>query len=381
MNLDLAPRERPLVGTARSCAQSVLAARAATRDRDESFPAQEMLALARLGLCGVAVQPVWGGAGAGPVVLAHVIREIARADAAVAVTLAVTNMVAEILQRFGSPGVRDRWLPRLCGGQAVAGAFALSEPGAGSDAAAIQTRAQPVAGGYLLNGSKAWTTSGDRAGVLIVVARQLASGEATTPPSRPRLSAFVVEHGTRGLSPGRHERKMGQRGSSTVALTLEDVFVPTAQRLGAEGEGLAIALAALDGGRINVGALAVGVGQATLAAAQPLLTDVAALSADEAALEAAWLLVARAAWRKHTGQPVTRAAAQAKLFATESAVTACDRAVAAVGAAGLRRETGLERGFRDARVTTIYEGTSQIQRVVIARRWLEERQRGLTLDL
>ena len=371
--------EAQIARTAREIAVRQIAPGAAARDRDESFPEEELQALADAGLLGIGVPEEYGGAGAGALSLALAVAEVARADAGVAVTMSVTNMVGEILARYGGPELRHRLLPRLCSGAAVAGAFALSEPQSGSDAAAMATTARRTEGGYLLRGSKQWITSGDRAGVLVVMAR-MADADAK------KISAFVLEPPVEGLTAGRHERKMGQRGSSTVPLVLEDVFVPAASLLGEEGEGFKVAMTALDGGRIGVGAQAIGIARAALDVAiaharerhqfdRPLATFQAIqhMVADAATnLEAAWLLVLQAAWAKEKGLPFTRLAAQAKLLASERAVEVCDRAVQILGGYGYTREFPVERYLRDVRVTTIYEGTSQIQRIVIAKHLLRD---------
>jgi alkylation response protein AidB-like acyl-CoA dehydrogenase len=343
-----------------------------------------MRALGALGMIGLTVPEADGGAGAGALALALVVREIARADASVAVTFSVTTMVADLLARFGSEPARRAHLPRLCSGEAVAGAFALSEPGAGSDPSAMRTAVERGrGGGYVITGGKLWTTSGDRAGSIVVVARHGASlggGRA--------FSAFVLPGDAPGLTASRPEHKMGQHGSSTVALTLDQVAVPEDARLGGEGDGLRVAFSALAGGRIGVAAMAVGIAGAALDAAvayagqrQQFGRPLAAFQgvsfglADAAtALEAAWLLTAAAAERKQRGLPCVRQASQAKLFATERAVEICDRAIQVHGGYGYTREFPVERHFRDARVTTIYEGTSQIQRLVIARELLREAQ-------
>jgi alkylation response protein AidB-like acyl-CoA dehydrogenase len=381
VNFEPSWAQAAVAGTAREVAARVIAPTAAARDRAESFPAPEMQALADAGLLGVCVPEVYGGADAGPVALALAVAEIARADASVAVTMSVTNMVGEILARFGNDELRGRLLPRLCSGQAVAGAFALSEPQSGSDAGAMATSFRRVDGGYTLRGTKQWITSGDRAGVLVVMARDAAAERGDR-----RISAFVLEPPVAGLTAGRHERKMGQRGSSTVPLVLDDVFVASGALLGAEGDGFKVAMTALDGGRIGVGAQAIGTARAALDVAvahtrerrqfdQPLagFQAIQHMVADAATvIEAAWLLVLQAAWAKERGLAFTRLAAEAKLFATERAVEVCDRAVQMLGGYGYTREFPVERYLRDVRVTTIYEGTSQIQRLVIARHLLRE---------
>ena len=381
--MDFEPDEeqRLIAETARAFAERELAPRATARDRTSEFPEREMRALGALGLLGVTVPAAYGGAEAGPIALALALREIARGDAAVAVTMSVTNMVGETLARFGTEAARQRHLPRLCAGDAVAGAFALSEAQAGSDPSAMTTTAERDGrGGYRLNGSKLWTTSGDRAGVLLVAARNGAS------LGRAGFSTFVVEQGTPGLTPGRHEDKMGLRGSTTVALTLDDVAVPAEALVGGEGEGMKVALTALGGGRIGIAAQALGIARAAFEVARAHVRErrqfnrplgdfqaVRFALADAAvALDAGWLLTLDAAWRKQHGLPFTRQAAQAKLFATERANEICDRALQALGGYGYTREFPVERHFRDIRVTTIYEGTSQIQKLVIAREWLRE---------
>ena len=386
--MDFEPDEeqRLIAETARAFAERELAPRAAARDRSDEFPEREMRALGALGLLGVTVPATYGGAEAGPVALALALREIARGDASVAVTMSVTNMVAETLARFGTEEARRRYLPPLCAGDAVAGAFALSEPQAGSDPAAMTTTAERApGGGYRLRGAKQWTTSGDRAGVLLLAARNGASF------GKPGFSTFVVPQGTPGLIPGRHEDKMGLRGSTTVALTLDDVAVPPEGLVGGEGEGLKVALTALGGGRIGIAAQALGIARAALEVARAHvlqrrqfnrpLGDFQAVRfaiADAAvALDAGWLLTVAAAWRKQQGLPFTRQAAQAKLFATERANEICDSCVQVLGGYGYTREFPVERHFRDIRVTTIYEGTSQIQRIVIARELLREARQGL----
>jgi alkylation response protein AidB-like acyl-CoA dehydrogenase len=388
LGVDFEPDEEQglIAETARAFAERELAPRATARDRSGEFPEREMRALGALGLLGVTVPAVYGGVEAGPIALALALREIARGDAAVAVTMSVTNMVAETLARFGTEEARRRYLPALCAGDAIAGAFALSEPQAGSDPSAMTTTAERAAGGgYRIRGAKLWTTSGDRAGVLLVAARNGAS------LSKPGYSTFVLAQGTPGLVAGRHEDKMGMRGSSTVALTLDDVAVPAEALVGAEGDGLKVALTALGGGRIGIAAQALGIARAALEVARSHVRErrqfnrplgdfqaVRFAIADAAvSLDAGWLLVLAAAWRKQKGLPFTRQAAQAKLFATERANQICDQAVQALGGYGYTRDFPVERHFRDVRVTTIYEGTSQIQRLVIAREWLREARAGL----
>ena len=371
--------------TARAFARDVLAPRAAARDRDHTFPADELVQLGALGLIGMTVPPSDGGAGVDALAQAYAIAELAQADASVAVTLAVTNMVADLLHHHGTKACRERYLPDLCAGRLGAAAFALSETGAGSDPSGLLTRYEQSPEGYVLNGTKQWITSGDCAGVTIVMARHPSAAEG-----RPRFSAFAVAAGTPGLTAGARENKLGQRGSSTVSLVLEDVRVPHHALLGDEGAGFKLAMNALDGGRINVGAMSVGVARAALSAALAYAKDrqqfgqrladfqgVAFMLADAAIkVDAAWLMVARAAWLKDQGRPATAAAAQAKLFASESAQQVCDSALQIHGGYGYTREFPVERFVRDARVMTIYEGTSQIQKLVVARAAIKEQGHG-----
>jgi alkylation response protein AidB-like acyl-CoA dehydrogenase len=353
----------------------LLAPRAATRDREGTFPLDEMSALAEAGLLGVNVPEELGGAGAGVVAYAVAMEEIARADASVAVTMAVTNMVAEVITRFGTEAQRRKYVPKLTSGEAVAGSFALSEPQAGSDPAGMTTTATRTGDGWVLDGAKQWITSGDRAGVMVVWAKSDRAAGAKG------ISCFLVERGTPGLHVGKHEDKMGIRGSSTVPLTFDGCRVPADALLGELGGGFKIALAALDGGRIGIGSQALGIGRAALEAARayakqrvqfgrPIADNQAIqwMLADTATeLEAARCLVRRAAWLKEAGRPFTREASMAKLYATEAAYRACDRAVQIHGGYGYTREFPVERLLRDVRVTRIYEGTSEIQRHVIAR--------------
>jgi len=257
----------------------------------------------------------------------------------------------------------------------VAGAFALSEPQAGSDPGAMQTAAKRSARGWVLHGQKQWITSGDRAGLIVVWAK-------TDPAAGTRgVTAFLVPRGAPGLSVGRHEDKMGLRGSTTVPLVFEDCELPEHALLGREGEGFKIAMMALDGGRIGIASQAVGLARAALEAAVAYakerkqfghpIADYQAIQfvlADSSAqLQAARLLALRAAWAKERHLAFSRAASIAKLYASETAIQICNRAIQIHGGYGYTREFPVERYFRDVRVSTIYEGTSEVQRIVIAR--------------
>ena len=367
--------ERAVQETARRFAREAVAPAAAENDREARFPAELVRGLGQLGLLAVNVPAAYGGSEAGPVAYVLALAEIAVADCATAVTMAVTNMVGEIIARYGTEAQKQRCLPRLASAEWLGGAFALSEPHSGSDAAAMTTRAARKGGGWVLDGAKQWITSGDVAGVIVVWAK------TDSTAGSGGVTAFLVEQGTPGLSVGRHEQKLGIRASSTVPLLFEGCEVPDSARLGEPGQGFRIALAALDGGRIGIGAQATGTIRAALDMSARYARDrtafgvpiarhqaVAFMLADMATDEAASrLLTLRAAFLKGAGQPFTREASEAKVFASEAAQRAVSKAVQIHGGYGYTDEFPAAKLFRDARVQTIYEGTSEIQRLVIAR--------------
>ena len=364
---------------ARDFARKRIAPVARDLDRAGVFPADVLHELAQLGLMGVNVPEALGGAQAGVVAYSLAMQEIAEASASVAVAMAVTNMVGELIVKFGTPAQQRAWVPELTSGRFAAGSFALSEPQAGSDAAAMRTTARRTANGWVLDGAKQWITSGDRAGVLVVWAR-------TGLPGPGGLSAFLVPGGARGMSVGRHEEKMGLRASTTVALTFEGCELPSDALLGGEGDGFKLAMTALDGGRIGIASQACGIARGALAASVRYAHERKAFGqeiggfqairwmlADMATqLDAATLLTLRAAALKEQGASYTREGSMAKLFASEMANRVVDKAVQIHGGYGYTDEFPVERAFRDARVTTIYEGTSEIQRLVIARSILKD---------
>ena len=378
MRLELTETQALVRNTARTFARERVAPGARERDRTEAFPTELLREMAELGLLGVNVPAEYGGAEAGATAYALAMMEIAEACASTAVTMAVTNMCAELITAFGTEAQKRRSVTRLTSGEAVAGAFALSEAQAGSDASALETRAERQGDGWVLNGSKQWITSGDRAGVMVVWAR-------TGAPGPGGLSAFIVEGGTPGLQVGSHEDKMGLRASSTVPLQFEDCRLPADALLGQEGQGFRLAMMALDGGRIGIASQACGVARAALSATVRYTKERRAFGkpvADFQAvrfmlanirteLAAAELLTLRAAGLKESGRPFTQEASMAKVFASEMANRAADKAVQLHGGYGYIDEFPVERYLRDARVQTIYEGTSEIQRVVIARELLK----------
>ncbi len=376
MDLRLSDEQQLLQRMTRDFATQRLRPLAAETDRQGLFRVDVLREMAALGLMGINVPAAYGGSEMGAVAYSLALTEIARECASTAVTTAVTNMVAETIVAFGSEAQKARFVPFITSGEAVAGAFDLSEPGCGSDAAALRATAERRGDTYVLNGEKAWITSGAHAGVHIVMAKTDRSAGARG------ISAFLVTPDLPGFRVGREEDKLGMRGSNTVSVILEDCEVPADRRLGAEGQGFRVAMRALDGGRIGVASQALGIGLAARDAAaryalerrafgQPIAdfdairTYVADMSTE---LEAARLLVLRAAALKDAAAgPYSREAAMAKAFAAETANRVCGLAIQIHGGVGYTREFPVERYFRDARVTTIYEGTSEVQRIVVAR--------------
>lgn len=364
--------------TARDFAERVLAPKAAARDVSGEFPVAELRELAQLGMLGIAVPEQLGGVGAGTVAYSLALQELGAGDASVAVAVSVTNMVAELIATYGTPELARRWVPPLVGGDLVAGAFGLSEPEVGSDPAGLRTAATRTANGWRLTGTKQWITSGDHAGAVIVWA-------ATDPSAGHKgITAFVVSNKAPGLSVARLEDKMGLHGSSTAQLVLDGVEVGDDAVLGRVGGGFALAMVALDGGRIGIASQAIGIARMALDAAvtyakdrktfgQPIIKHQAIgnMLADAATwLDAATLMTLRAAHLKERGQPFSQQAAMAKLFATEHGWKICDIALQVHGGYGYVRDFPIERALRDVRATRIYEGTSEIQRIVIARNLL-----------
>ncbi len=374
MDLELTDTQTLVQKSARDYATRVIAPQAHDIDEHERFPKDILKGLADLGLMAVNVPEELGGSAAGVVSYALAMQEVSRACASTAVTMAVTNMVGEVIARFGSDAQRRAYCPKLASGEYVAGSFALSEPEAGSDPGGMRTTARRDGDGWVIDGPKQWITSGAHAGVMVVWAR-------TGGPGTKGISCFLVEGGTPGLRVGKAEDKMGIRGSNTVSLQFESCRVPGSALLGEESSGFRIAMMALDGGRIGISSQALGIARAALdesvryakdrqAFGKPI-ADFQAIQwklADmKTSLDAAHLLCMRAASMKERGVPFSREASMAKVFSTEAAVRICNEAVQIHGGYGYIREFAAERHLRDARVTTIYEGTSEVQRIVIAR--------------
>ena len=378
MNLTLSETQTLVQKTARDFAQRAIAPEASAIDREERFPKEQLKGLADLGLMAVNVPEELGGSGAGALSYALAMEEIAAACASTAVTMAVTNMVGEVIAHFGTKDQRERYCPRLASGEYLAGAFALSEPGAGSDPGSMLTTATSDGDGYVLRGAKQWITSGAYAGVFVVWAR---TGSRETHPGTRGVSCFLVEGGTPGLKVGKHEDKMGLRGSNTVPLEFDDVRLPKSALLGELNGGFKIAMMALDGGRIGISAQALGVARSSLEKSVQYARDRKQfgkaigefqgiqwkLADMSTKLDAGRLLCHRAASLKEAKLPFSREASMSKLFCSEAAVEICNEAVQIHGGYGFTKEYAVERNLRDIRVTTIYEGTSEVQRMVIAR--------------
>jgi alkylation response protein AidB-like acyl-CoA dehydrogenase len=378
MDFALTEEQLAVQRTARDFAEKRLRPAAPARDKSGAFPEAELRELAGLGLLGVAVPEALGGAGMGAIAYSLAMQELARGDASVSVAVSVTNMVAELIARIGTDLQKQRHVPELTSGRALCGAFALSEPQAGSDPSGMRTTATKIDGGWRLDGAKQWITSGDRAGVLVVWA------VSDSGAGHKGITAFLVRGGTPGLSVSRLEEKMGLHGSTTAALALDDVRVSDDDVLGGVGGGFRLAMMALDGGRIGIASQALGISRGALEASiryasereqfgQPIIKHQAIgnMLADAATwLDAGTLMTLRAAAAKEAGRPFSREASMAKLFATEHASKICDIAIQVHGGYGYTTDFPVERAWRDARVTRIYEGTSEIQRIVIARHLL-----------
>ncbi|HEY2548129.1 MAG TPA: acyl-CoA dehydrogenase family protein [Candidatus Acidoferrum sp.] len=425
MDFSLNDHQKLIRDTVRQFMEAEVRPSVKQRDREERFPAEEIKKLAEMGCCGMMIPEEWGGPGLDTLSYVLMLEEVARVDAGMATSLSVTNSAVQVpLTKFGTEEQKKKYLRRLATGE-ILGAFCLTEPAAGSDAAGIQARATTVArvgvglgvgdgeehrlksvprpaspapalalgagdwGGaalgtpsgdvYRLNGTKTWVSNGQVAGLFIVFAK-------TDPDAGSKgISAFLVEPGFPGFKVGRHEDKMGQRSSPAVEILLNDCEVPRENRLGEEGQGLKIALSALDGGRIGIASVALGLAEGALdesvkyakhrrafgktigefQAIQWMLADM------QTEIEAARGLVYHAAWLKdaHPGK-LGAASSKAKLYASEMVNRVVAKAVQIHGSAGYSRETDVERMYRDARVITIYEGTSEIQRMIIARELL-----------
>lgn len=376
--------EELIRATAEKIAAERIAPLAERLDRGEGREAflQNLRLLAENGFMTLTADPAFGGTGAGTVAFALSVEALGHACAATGVTTSVTNLVAEVISSVGTPDQKALYLPRLADGSYPAGAFCLTEAGAGSDPAAMRTRARRDGDDYVLDGEKIYITSAEYAGVFVVW--------AVTDPDKPKgkgISCFLVEAGTPGLVVGKAERKMGQHGSATNTVHFDGCRVPASSLMGRENDGFRIAVGELAGGRIGVASLSLGIARAAMDAAkahvrerrqfgQPIadFQGVQWMIADrETDLEAARLLILSAAAKKDRGEPFAKEASMAKLFASEAAHRATDTALQLHGGAGYVADYAVERHVRDARITRIYEGTSEIQRLIIARETLRNR--------
>ncbi|WP_448545802.1 acyl-CoA dehydrogenase [Roseiflexus sp.] len=379
MNFDLTPEHQRIRAEVRRFAEQEIAPRARHVDETGEFPVETLRKMAELGLMGLPFPEEYGGAGADSISTAIAIEEIARACGSTALIYSAhLGLGCAPIAMFGTEEQKRRFLRPAAEGRHL-GAFALTEPHAGSDAGATRTTARLENGEWVINGAKMWITSASVAGHLIVTA-------VTDPGERHSISAIIVPAGTPGLSFGKPEAKMGLRGSITNAVTFEDVRVPEENLLGRRGRGLQQFLAVLDGGRIGIGAMAIGLAQAAFEIASAYARErtafgkligayesVSNMIADMAVgLEAARLLVYQAAWLKDQGRQYSREAAIAKLYASEIGEKICRDAIQVLGGYGYSSEYPLERIYRDQRLLTIGEGTSEILRVVIARQILGE---------
>ena len=376
MDFDLNEEQEMVRNSVREYAQNEIAPVAREYDEAEKFPRRQIAGLAELGLLGMIIPEEYGGAGFDSVSYALALEEIAKADSSVAVIVSVTNSVCcyPILS-FGTEEQKRKYLVPLAKGEKL-GAFCLSEPQAGSDATNQKTRAVENGEFYTINGTKSWVTNGGEADVYLTVA---VTGEDN---GRKEITAFLVEGDAEGLAVSSVEHKMGQRASQTCEMSYTDVKVPKENQLGARGNGMKVAFSSLDNGRIGIAALSVGIAQAALDESKKYSKDRTAFGkpiaefqavqhklADMATeIEAARLLTLRAAAMKDADHKQTGSyAAMAKLFASETANRVCAEAVQIHGGNGFSRHYAVEKYYRDARITTIYEGTSEMQRVVISR--------------
>jgi butyryl-CoA dehydrogenase len=382
MSFKLTEEQLMIQSMVRDLARSEFAPKAMERDKTKEFPADNLKKLGELGLMGMMIPPEYGGSGADTVSYVLALAEVAYACASTAVVMSVHNsIVCESVLRYGTDDQKEKYLKQMATGEMI-GAFALTEPNAGSDPSRQTTKAVLEGDSYVLNGTKRFTTTGKNAGIIIVTAK-------TDEAARHKgISAFLIEQGTPGLKAGPLEDKMGLRASDTTDLILEDCRIPAANRLGNEGDGFLIAMTGLDGGRIGIAAQSVGVAKAAFDAAvqysrereqfgqsiskfQGLRWMIADMATE---IEAARLMMLSAAEMKDNGENYTLQASMAKLYASEMVNRITPKAIQIHGGYGFTKEYPVERYYRDARVFTIYEGTSEIQRVVISNQILKDKR-------
>jgi alkylation response protein AidB-like acyl-CoA dehydrogenase len=381
VNFSTSPEQREIKDRAAEFADREVAPNAAELDMEDRVPFETFEKLAEAGFMGLCVTGEYGGAGADFLSYCLLIEELSRADAGVGVTLAVHTSAGTLpIVMFGTGEQKARWVPPLARGERI-GSFALTEPETGSDASAIGTRAERVDGGYRIFGHKQWVTNGRIAGTVILFAR-----------APEGVTAFVVDMDSESISFGAHAKKMGVISATTDDVLFDSVFVPEENRLGEEGRGLRVAFGTLDTGRIGIAAQAVGIAEAAFRYAthyaarrttfgKPIAEHQAVafkLADMQTKIRAARLLVHEAAWMKDRGERHTEAGARAKLYASQVANEVAYEAIQVLGGRGYMKDHPVERYYRDARVTEIYEGTSEIQRLVISRAIMKEHAESLT---
>ena len=373
MNFEATQVQQELRDLTRKFAQKEILPLVEKDEESETFRPEIIAKLGELGLTGITLPEEYSGAGLGYQEFIIVIEELAAVNSGYAISVSVTALAQVILNVFGTAEQKRRYIPPMAEGRAI-GAFSLTEAAAGSDAGSLLTTARRDGADYVLNGTKLYTTQGDVADTIILMAR-------TGGPGAKGISAFIVEKGVKGLTNGKREKKMGMHTSHTMELVLQDVRIPAANLLGQEGDGFKVAMTALDSGRITIGSAALGISEASLGVAishsrmreqfgKPLseFQGVSFMLADMATqIDAARLLVNRAAWLKDNGKPHSTEAAMAKLFATDMAMKVTTDAVQVLGGAGYTQEFPVERYMREAKVMQIFEGTNQIQRLIIGR--------------
>jgi alkylation response protein AidB-like acyl-CoA dehydrogenase len=380
MNFNLSREQREIKSRAAGFADDNVAPHATDLDREDRVPFETLEKMADAGFMGLCVPEEYGGAGTDFLSYCLLIEEISRADAGVGVTLAVHTSAGTLpIVMFGTEEQKTRWVPPLARGERI-GCFALTEPETGSDARAIQARAERVDGGYSISGHKHWVTNGRVAGTMILFAR-----------APEGITAFVVPMDAEGISFGEHAKKMGVISATTDDVLFDNVFVPEEDRLGEEGKGLRVALGTLDTGRIGIAAQAVGIAEAAFRYATQYAAErttfgkpiaehqaIAFKLADmQTKIRAARLLVHEAAWMKDNSMPHGESGARAKLYASQVANEVAYDAVQVLGGRGYMKDHPVERYYRDARVTEIYEGTSEIQRLVISRAIMKDHAESL----
>jgi alkylation response protein AidB-like acyl-CoA dehydrogenase len=375
LDLELAPAHATFRAAVRELAQGTILPLAAEVDRLHRFPEEAVRAAAEAGLLGILIPREYGGAGLDALAFAICIEELAQACASTSVIVDVhTSVGSEPIVLFGTPEQKRQWLPRLASGELL-GAFALTEPAAGSDAASLQTSARRNGNGYVLNGTKVFITNVGRAGMYVVFARTGEQGKESGKASG--VSAFLVPAVAPGVRVGQIFKKMGLHGSPTGELVLEDVVVSAENRLGEEGQGFVVAMRALDSGRIGISGQALGIAQAAVDESRALLAGRGREQGDDflladmaTRLESARLLAYHAAWLCSSGRPFTREASMAKLHCTDTAMQLALDALQIAGEEGAVSGSPFERHVRDAKALQIYEGSNQVQRIVIAREML-----------